>query len=301
MFFEEINPEIVYDSKMLKYKTNSYFNAYERRTIIVILFVSAFLGLISKAEEYKTEQNIAYKVLNNEANNEYIKNRCKLDIYYPTKIKNFASVVWFHGGGLRAGNKKIPSQLMKKGFAVIAVNYRLFPKVQCPVYIEDGAAAVAWTMKNIGNYGGSKDKIFVSGHSAGGYLTSMIGLDKSYLQAHGIDANKIAGLIPLSGHTITHFTPREEKGIPEHQPIIDRFAPLFHVRADAPSLVLVTGDKELELLGRYEENAYLARMMQIAKHQKTKLYELQGFNHGGMLDPGLKILVKHVKKLSQPK
>ncbi|MEC7357695.1 MAG: alpha/beta hydrolase [Verrucomicrobiota bacterium] len=263
--------------------------------------MSAFLGLISKAEEYKTEQNIAYKVLNNEANNEYIKNRCKLDIYYPTKIKNFASVVWFHGGGLRAGNKKIPSQLMKKGFAVIAVNYRLFPKVQCPVYIEDGAAAVAWTMKNIGNYGGSKDKIFVSGHSAGGYLTSMIGLDKSYLQAHGIDANKIAGLIPLSGHTITHFTPREEKGIPEHQPIIDRFAPLFHVRADAPSLVLVTGDKELELLGRYEENAYLARMMQIAKHQKTKLYELQGFNHGGMLDPGLKILVKHVKKLSQPK
>ena len=89
MFFEAFSPEIVYDSKMLKYKTNSYFNAYERRTIIVILFVSAFLGLISKAEEYKTEQNIAYKVLNNEANNEYIKNRCKLDIYYPTKIKNF--------------------------------------------------------------------------------------------------------------------------------------------------------------------------------------------------------------------
>ncbi|MDC0047905.1 alpha/beta hydrolase [Verrucomicrobia bacterium] len=263
--------------------------------------MSAFLGLSSKAEEYKTEQNIAYGVLNNKADNEYIKNRCKLDIYYPAKIKNFASVVWFHGGGLRAGNKKIPSQLMEKGFAVIAVNYRLFPKVKCPVYIEDAAAAVAWTIKNIEKYKGSKNKIFVSGHSAGGYLTSMIGLDKSYLQAHGIDANKIAGLVPLSGHTITHFTPREEKGVPEHQPIIDRFAPLFHVRADAPSLILVTGDKELELLGRYEENAYLARMMQIAKHQKTKLYELQGFNHGGMLDPGLKILIKHVKKLSQSK
>ena len=301
MFFEAINPEIVYDSNMLEPKTNSYFNAYDRHIIVLILFVSAFLGLSSKAEEYKTEQNIAYEILNNKADNEYIKNRCKLDIYYPAKIKNFASVVWFHGGGLRAGNKKIPGQLMEKGFAVIAVNYRLFPKVQCPVYIEDAAAAVAWTVKNIGKYGGSKDKIFVSGHSAGGYLTSMIGLDKSYLQEHGIDANIIAGLIPLSGHTITHFTPREEEGVPEHQPIIDRFAPLFHVRSDAPSLVLVTGDKELELLGRYEENAYLARMMQIAKHQKTKLYELQGFNHGGMLDPGLKILVKHVKKLSQSK
>ena len=129
----------------------------------------------------------------------------------------------------------------------------------------------------------------------------MIGLDKSYLQVHGIDANRIAGLIPLSGHTITHFTPREEKGVPDKQPVIDRFAPLFHVRSDAPKLVLVTGDKELELLGRYEENAYLARMMQIANHKKTKLYELQGFNHGGMLDPGLKILIRYVKKLSQSK
>ena len=301
MFFEAFSPEIVYDSNMLEHQTNPHLNAYEKHIIAVILFVSALLGLASEADEYKTEQNIAYKVLTNKTGNDYIKSRCKLDIYYPTISKNFASVVWFHGGGLRAGNKKVPSQLMEKGFAVIAVNYRLFPKVQCPVYIEDAAAAVAWTFKNIGKYGGSNDKIFVSGHSAGGYLTSMVGLDKSYLKAHSIDANKIAGLIPLSGHTITHFTPREEKGIPEQQPTIDRFAPLYHVRADAPSLVLVTGDKELELLGRYEENAYLARMMHIVKHKKTELYELQGFNHGGMLDPGLKILVKHVKKLSQSK
>ena len=301
MFFEAFSSEIVYDSNMLEHQTNPHFNAYEKHIIVVILFVSALLGLGSEADEYKTEQNIAYKVLNNKAGNDYIKSRCKLDIYYPTISKNFASVVWFHGGGLRAGNKKVPSQLMEKGFAVIAVNYRLFPKVQCPVYIEDAAAAVAWTFKNIGKYGGSKNQIFISGHSAGGYLTSMVGLDKSYLKAHSIDANKIAGLIPLSGHTITHFTPREEKGIPEQQPTIDRFAPLYHVRADAPSLVLVTGDKELELLGRYEENAYLARMMHIVKHKKTELYELQGFNHGGMLDPGLKILVKHVKKLSQSK
>ena len=282
-------------------RIKSYFATDEVHCITLILFLLASLSLISEADEYKTEQNIAYKVLNGRADDEYIKKRCRLDIYYPTGIKDFASVVWFHGGGLRAGNKKIPSQLMNKGFAVIAVNYRLFPKVQCPVYIEDAAAAVAWTFKNIGKYGGSESKVFVSGHSAGGYLTSMIGLDKSYLQVHGIDTNRIAGLIPLSGHTITHFTPREEKGVPDKQPVIDRFAPLFHVRSDAPKLVLVTGDKELELLGRYEENAYLARMMQIANHKKTKLYELQGFNHGGMLDPGLKILIRYVKKLSQSK
>ena len=145
MFFEAFSPEIVYDSNMLEHQTNPHLNAYEKHIIAVILFVSALLGLASEADEYKTEQNIAYKVLTNKTGNDYIKSRCKLDIYYPTISKNFASVVWFHGGGLRAGNKKVPSQLMEKGFAVIAVNYRLFPKVQCPVYIEDAAAAVAWS------------------------------------------------------------------------------------------------------------------------------------------------------------
>ena len=69
--------------------------------------------------------------------------------------------------------------------------------------------------------GGDPKKIFVAGHSAGGYLTSMVGMDKKYLAKHNIDANKIAGLIPFSGHTITHFTVRQERGIDGKQPIID--------------------------------------------------------------------------------
>lgn len=83
----------------------------------------------------------------------------------------------------------------------------------------------------------------------------MIGLDKSWLGKYDIDANKIAGLISLSGHAITHFTVREERGIPGTQPVVDSLAPLFHVRADAPPLLLITGDREMEMLGRYEENA----------------------------------------------
>ena len=80
-------------------------------------------------------------------------------------------------------------------------------------YIEDAAAAVAWTFKNIETYGGSPRRIYVSGHSAGGYLTSMVGLDKRWLAAHKVDADALAGLIPYSGHTITHFTVRAERGI----------------------------------------------------------------------------------------
>ncbi|MCP4511270.1 MAG: prolyl oligopeptidase family serine peptidase, partial [Fuerstiella sp.] len=150
----------------------------------------------------------------------------------------------------------------------------------------------------IQNYGGSAKRVFVSGHSAGGYLTSMIGLDKRWLAPYGIDADQIAGLIPFSGHTITHFTIRAERGIDGKQPIVDDMAPLFHVRKDAPPLLLITGDRELELLGRYEENAYLWRMMQVVGHADTELFELEGFNHGQMAEPAHPLLLRFVKKIS---
>jgi len=248
------------------------------------------------ATVYRTESDILYYASDAADVDEYMEERCRLDLYFPTNRPNFPTVVWFHGGGLRGGNRFVPEQLKNHGIAIAAVNYRLYPKVTCPAYIEDAAAAVAWVFKNIRNYGGSGDLIFVSGHSAGGYLTSMIGLDKRWLGRHGIDANRIAGLVPFSGHTITHFTVREERGIPGGQPIVDEWAPLFHVRSDAPPLVLITGDRDLEMLGRYEENAYLMRMMKVAGHQQTSLYELQGFNHGGMAEPAFPLLLKQIGK-----
>jgi acetyl esterase/lipase len=221
-----------------------------------------------------------------------------LDVYYPVDQKGYATVVWFHGGGLTGGERFVPTELQQQGLAVVAVNYRLSPKVNCPTYIDDAAAAVAWTFKHIAEYGGDPDKIFVSGHSAGGYLTSMVGLDKRWLAKYDVDADDIAGLIPFSGHTITHFTVRKERGIPETQPIIDEFAPLYHVRPDAPPLVLITGDRELEILGRYEENAYLMRMMKVVGHEQTVIYELQGFDHGGMVPPAHSILLKHINDIA---
>lgn len=265
-------------------------------TLFLFVLISIQLGAQDKSKNYTLETDILYHSATLASENEYINERCLLDIYYPSE-KDFTTIVWFHGGGIKAGNKYIPEKLKEKGVAVIAVNYRLYPKVKCPVYIKDAAAAVAWAFNNIEKYGGDKNKIVVSGHSAGGYLTSMIGLDKSYLEAHTIDANDIAMLIPFSGHTITHFTVREEMGIEGTQPIIDEFAPLYHVSADAPPLVLITGDRELEMLGRYEENAYMYRMMKVAGHTKTKLYELDAFNHGGMVSPALEILLNEIKDL----
>ena len=122
----------------------------------------------------------------------------------------------------------------------------------------------------------------------------MVGIDKRWLKVHNIDANQIAGLIPFSGHTITHFTVREERGIPGTQPIIDDLAPLYHVRADAPPYILITGDRELEMLGRYEENAYMMRSMKVIGHKETKIIELKGFDHVGMVTPALPLLLLEI-------
>ena len=248
--------------------------------------------------KYKTDFNLNYYNDSITASDDYIANRCMLDVYYPKNSKGYATVVWFHGGGLTSGNKEIPEALKNKGICVVAVNYRLYPKVPTPYFINDAAAAVAWVFKNIDRYGGDSSLIFISGHSAGGYLASMVGMDKSWLGDHNIDANDIAGIIPFSGHTITHFTVREERGIEGIQPIIDSLAPLYHVRNDAPPLLLITGDRELELLGRYEENAYMMRMMRVAGHKETKIYELEGYGHG-MSEPAFPLLLNEIERISE--
>jgi hypothetical protein len=81
------------------------------------------------------------------------------------------------------------------------------------------------------------------------------------------------------------------------QPTIDEYAPLYWVRPDCPPFVLICGDRELELFGRYDENQYLARMMKLVGHQQTYLYEIGGHGHGGMVEPSFHILDTHIKML----
>lgn len=257
-------------------------------------FVCLFLLAICHAQtKYQTNEDIPYH-----ANSDtYAQERCKLDIYYPENTDGFATVVWFHGGGLSSGNKFIPEQLKNCGLAIVSVNYRLLPKASLQDCLDDAAAAVAWIFNEIEKYGGDPRKIFVSGHSAGGYLAAMIGLDKKWLDAYQVDPDAICGLIPFSGHAISHFAYRQSKGMKDTQPSIDEFAPLYYVRADAPPLIIVSGDRELEMLGRYEENAYFWRMMKVAGHQQTYLYELDGYDHGAMAEPAFHILKNHVRQI----
>jgi len=271
-----------------------------KNSLLSIVIIVINLVTVAQETKYETRQNIHYYSDSLNQLDAYINEKCMLDVYYQLNTNNFPTIVWFHGGGLTGGKKEIPEALKDKGVCIVGVGYRLYPKIKAPGYIEDAAAAVSWVFNNITRYGGDSSLIFISGHSAGGYLTSMIGLDKSWLNKYKIDANRIAGLIPFSGQVITHFTVREERDIPAKQPIIDSLAPLYHVRADASPLLLITGDRELELLGRYEENAYLMRMMKVSGHNKTKLLELQGYGHG-MTEPAFPLLLFEVERILKEK
>ena len=257
-------------------------------------FILLLIGLTLQAQEtYKTVKDISY-IPAGETDG-YRKERCKLDVYYPVGTKDFPTIVWFHGGGLEGGGKHVPEMFMNQGFAVVAVNYRLSPKAQNPAYTEDAAAAVAWAYKHIEEYGGSPRRVFVTGHSAGGYLTLMVGLDKSYLQEYGVDADSIAAYLPISGQTVTHFTIRKERSLPEGIPVIDQYAPCNKARKDTPPFVLITGDRNLEMADRYEENALLASVLKNIGNKKVSLYELQGFDHGQVYVPGCCLVANYIR------
>jgi len=242
------------------------------------------------AESYKTLTDIPYT----SKTDAYSVERLKLDVYYPEDLKDCPVVVWFHGGGLEAGQKEIPEKLKEKGWVVVGVNYRLLPKVTVDKTLDDAAEAVAWVFKNIGNYHGDTKKIVLTGHSAGGYIDMMLCLNKAWLARYDVDADSVWMYIPFSGQAVTHYNIRKMEGLTPLQPTIDEYAPLYWVRKDCPPLVLICGDRELELFGRYDENQYLARMMKLVGHTQTYLYEIDGHGHGGMVEPSFHILETYI-------
>lgn len=243
-------------------------------------------------------QKVASDISYTTSKDSYKQERCKLDVYVPEGLdgKTCPVVVWFHGGGLTGGNKHFPEGMKGQKVIVISANYRLMPKVTIDACIDDAAEAVAWAFKHAAEYGGDTNHLFVSGHSAGGYLTAMIGLEKKWLAKYGVDPDRIAALVPFSGQMITHFAHRDMNGIPNLQPTIDEFAPLYHVRANCPPVYLITGGRDVELFGRYEENAYMARMLKLTGHKKVFLYELDGFDHGAMAGPACHILIQAIRE-----
>lgn len=266
-----------------------------RMLATLLLFCTIAVGMV--AQNYKQVNDICYTV----KTDTYAQERLKLDVYYPEGKKDCPVIVWFHGGGLEGGNKQIPQKLKDKGYVVIGANYRLLPKVTIKETIDDAAEAVAWAFRHAQEYGGDVKKMVITGHSAGGYLSMMLCLNKAWLQHYGIDADDVLMCVPFSGQAVTHYNVRKMQGLQPLQVTIDEYAPIYWVRKDCPPLVLICGDRELELYGRYDENQYLARMMKLVGHEHTYLYELDGHGHGKMVEPAFHILETHLKEMENGK
>ncbi|WP_157995209.1 alpha/beta hydrolase [Peristeroidobacter soli] len=232
--------------------------------------------------EYGTENNIAYyDAAALSRADQYQKEQGKLDVYYPKGAKGFATVVWFHGGGLTGGSRYFPN-LKDQGIALVAASYRLAPKVQPPAYIEDAAAAVAWTLKNIGRYGGDPAKVFVAGHSAGAYLATMLAMDPKWLDAYELSNKSLAGVIAVSGQMTTHFTVKQQRGDtgPPLRPLIDEYAPLYHTANEFPPICMIVGGRDIEFKSRVEENELMAVTLRNLGHKNVEFYEMAGLDHG---------------------
>ena len=110
----------------------------------------------------------------------------KLDIHLPDEGDSFPVFVYFHGGGLKDGDKAAQhlydcaKTTAKDGIAFVSVNYRMYPDTKYPEFIEDCAESVAWVFANIEKYC-KPNGIYVGGSSAGGYLSMMLCFDKAGL------------------------------------------------------------------------------------------------------------------------
>ncbi|MDR1011195.1 MAG: alpha/beta hydrolase [Opitutaceae bacterium] len=272
--------------------------------VVCVAFVCQAFCAAPQAVTYQTKTNLSYYTEGALAKgDDYQREQCKLDVYYPDNRTGFSTVIWFHGGGLTGGKRSMPSNLKNQGIAVIAVSYRLSPRGQMPCFFEDAAAAVAWVFENIAAYGGDPKKVFVSGHSAGGYLAAIIGMDSRWLAPYGISNRQIAGIAPVSAQVTTHYEVKKllgDKG-GQYRPIIDEYAPLYYTAKDLPPICLITGDRRIEFKSRVEENELFAVSLKNVGHTQTEFYEMGGLDHGGVSEGGTILVRKFVKRLSESK
>lgn len=207
--------------------------------------------------------------------------RCLADLYLPDAAEADC-LVWFYGGGLTEGSKGGPGApiLVPPGWSLVCPDYRLLSHAPFPACIEDAAASLAWAAGAVEAHGVRCRRLFVGGISAGAYLAAMVTLDRSWLAAYGATPDRLAGCFPLSGQMSSHFAYRATIGHRPDQPLIDRHAPLWHVRGDAPPLLLVVGDSDMPC--RLEENRYLIAALREVGHRQHSCHVIAGRDHGAM-------------------
>ncbi|MEY4917232.1 MAG: hypothetical protein RL616_1145 [Verrucomicrobiota bacterium] len=214
--------------------------------------------------------------------------RQKLDVFVPESVKpNGKVVVFFYGGSWRVGSKNdyrfVAQALTSRGFITVLPDYRLYPQVTFPAFIEDGAAAVRWTRDNISKFGGDPNQIYLMGHSAGSHTAAMLTLDAHYLKAVGLNRNLIRATAALSG-------PYDFPSFPENRLVFGRatndatidpnIEPINFVDGQQPPMLLVHGLRDTLVKPSNAVNL-TTRIRQTGGDVEFIAYPKRG--HGGVL------------------
>ena len=204
-----------------------------------------------------------------------------LDIYLPD-ANEFKAFVYFHGGGIEAGDKSdvlhFCTYLAEHGIAAISVNYRMYPDAKYPEFLLDVAESVAWAFNNIKNYGKCTD-IYVGGSSAGGYMSQLLCFNREYLAKHNINVMDIAGFVHDAGQPTAHFNVLKKSGVDGRRLIVDERAPLYYVGADSeyPPMLIIVSDNDM--VNRFEQTELLISTLKHFGHADKITYKLMHGNH----------------------
>lgn len=202
----------------------------------------------------------------------------KLDIYQPAKqSESLPVMIFIYGGGWTSGEREwyrfVGAAFASAGYITIIPDYRKGDKVPFPGFMFDAAKAVAWTTENIGAYGGDANKLFVSGHSAGGQIAVLLATDPQYLQSVNVDTCQLRGVIGYAGAydflPLTSDRYRKVFGDKQNQ---QRSQPVNYASADAPPLLLIQGLRDNTVAPKNARNM-AAAMDEAGGTVETKYYD----------------------------
>jgi acetyl esterase/lipase len=201
--------------------------------------------------------------------------RQRLDLYIPASAAPPPVVVFFYGGNWQSGDKEtyrfVGAALAARGFAVVVPDYRVYPEVRYPGFIEDGAAAVRWTLAHIARYGGDPARVSLMGHSAGAYIAMMLALDPEWL---GADRARIRGVVGLAGpYDFLPLTDPTLKLIFATAPEIAQTQPIQYADATAPPALLAAGRLDRTVLPA-NSTRLAARLRAAAVPVETQYYTI---------------------------
>jgi acetyl esterase/lipase len=175
--------------------------------------------------------------------------RQMLDLYAPAEGKDHPVLIWIHGGGWRQGDKAAvqqkPQAFVDRGFVFVSVNYRLAPEVDVKQMTGDIAKAIRWVREHAQEYGGSREMIFVAGHSAGAHLAALVCTDDRYLASEGVPLANIKGCIPVDTAAYDVVERAKSFSAPRVQGAANVFGSDASVQKDLSPIVHVAKDNNI--------------------------------------------------------